>query len=117
MTRHLKERLSQVEGLTLFGPGADVATAPIVSLAVDGMASADVARILDREFHIAVRAGLHCAPEAHKVAGTLEAGLVRLSVGHATTWAEIDASIETLTDIASKPKEHWLKTWEKMNVR
>ena len=117
MTRHLKERLSQVEGLKLFGPGADTATAPIVSLAVDGIASADVARILDREFHIAVRAGLHCAPEAHKVAGTLEAGLVRLSVGHATTWAEIDASIEALTDIASKPKEHWLKTWEKMNVR
>ena len=31
---------------------------------------------------IAVRAGLHCAPLAHKSAGTLETGTVRLSFGH-----------------------------------
>ena len=31
---------------------------------------------------IAVRAGLHCAPLAHKTAGTLETGTVRVSFGH-----------------------------------
>ena len=31
---------------------------------------------------IAVRAGLHCAPLAHKSAGTLESGTVRISFGH-----------------------------------
>lgn len=31
---------------------------------------------------IAVRAGLHCAPLAHKSAGTLETGTVRVSFGH-----------------------------------
>ena len=117
MARRLRERLEEVEGIRLYGPGVDVASAPIVSLAVDGMASADVAHILDREFHIAVRAGLHCAPEAHRVAGTLETGLVRLSVGHATTWSEIDSAIEALTDITGKPSEYWLRVWEKMNVR
>jgi selenocysteine lyase/cysteine desulfurase len=30
---------------------------------------------------IAVRAGLHCAPLAHRSAGTLETGTVRLSLG------------------------------------
>ncbi len=70
------------------------AVAPIVSLAVEGLASSQVAHILDKEFDIAVRAGLHCAPEAHRVAGTLETGLVRLSVGHATTEAEVDAAAE-----------------------
>ena len=38
---------------------------------------------------IAVRAGLHCAPLAHKSAGTLDTGTVRLSFGH-------DASVEHL---------------------
>ena len=31
---------------------------------------------------IAVRAGLHCAPLAHKTAGTLDTGTVRVSFGH-----------------------------------
>ena len=31
---------------------------------------------------IAVRAGLHCAPYAHKNAGTLDTGTVRVSFGH-----------------------------------
>ena len=36
---------------------------------------------------IAVRAGLHCAPLAHKSAGTLETGTVRVSFGHdAAPW-------------------------------
>ncbi len=117
MARRLRERLAQIEGIRLYGPANGTPAAPIVPLAVEGMASADVAHVLDREFHIAVRAGLHCAPEAHRVAGTLETGLVRLSIGHATTWADIDAAVEALTEIAGKPAEHWLKNWEKMNVR
>lgn len=34
---------------------------------------------------IATRAGLHCAPLAHKSAGTLETGTVRISFGHDST--------------------------------
>ncbi|NLE77249.1 MAG: aminotransferase class V-fold PLP-dependent enzyme [Chloroflexi bacterium] len=85
--------------------------APLISLAIDGLASAEVARILDKQFHIAVRAGLHCAPEAHRAAGTLETGLVRLSVGHATTEAEIDQAAEALLEIASRPAAYWLQEW------
>jgi selenocysteine lyase/cysteine desulfurase len=93
------------------------AIAPIVSLAIEGLGSGEVARILDKEFDIAVRAGLHCAPEAHRVAGTLATGLVRLSVGHATTEAEIDAAVEALTEITTKPSAYWLTEWEKHHAR
>ena len=86
--------------------------APIVSLAVDGLTSAEVARVLDREFQIAVRAGLHCAPEAHRVAGTLEGGLVRLSIGHSTTEAEVAEAVAALLEIAGRPARHWLTEWE-----
>ena len=41
----------------------------------------EVAEYLGRR-SIAVRAGLHCAPLAHKSAGTLETGTVRISYGH-----------------------------------
>lgn len=40
-----------------------------------------IAHALDRDHGIAVRAGLHCAPDAHRTAGSLNTGLVRLSIG------------------------------------
>ena len=38
---------------------------------------------------VAVRAGLHCAPLAHRTAGTLESGTVRLSFSALNTPAEV----------------------------
>ena len=40
---------------------------------------------------IAVRAGLHCAPLAHRSAGTLRTGTVRVSVGPATDMDAVEA--------------------------
>ena len=114
LAHRLRDRLRDVDLIRLYGPGdPTVPTVPILSLAIEGLASSEVARILDKEFDVAVRAGLHCAPEAHRVAGTLEAGLVRLSVGHATTEAEVDTVAEALVEIASKPANYWLKEWER----
>ncbi|MNC80217.1 Aminotransferase class-V [compost metagenome] len=48
---------------------------------------------LDRDIGIAVRAGYHCTPLGHKIAGTSSGGAVRASVGHTTTEEEIEALI------------------------
>ena len=123
LAQRLRGRLAGVDGLRLYGPAgagpvaACPPVAPIVSLAVEGLASSEVAHILDKEFGIAVRAGLHCAPEAHRVAGTIETGLVRLSVGHATTEAEVDAAAEALMEIVTKPAKYWLMEWEGHHAR
>ena len=47
---------------------------------------------------ICVRAGLHCAPFAHKSAGTLETGTVRISFG----WDNTDWQREKLLEILGK---------------
>ncbi|MBC7292786.1 MAG: aminotransferase class V-fold PLP-dependent enzyme [Thermoleophilia bacterium] len=117
LARRLRTRLAELPGLRLYGPPTGTPAAPIVSLAVDGLASAEVAHILATHFGIAVRAGLHCAPEAHRVTGTLATGLVRLSVGHANTEADIDAAVEALTQIVSKPAQYWLKVREASHAR
>ena len=48
---------------------------------------------------IAVRAGLHCAPLAHRTAGTLETGTVRLSFSHWNTAGEVQRFLEAMGEI------------------
>ena len=50
----------------------------------------DIAQILADQ-GIAVRAGLHCAPLAHRSAGTLETGTVRISFGYDSNEGQIGA--------------------------
>jgi selenocysteine lyase/cysteine desulfurase len=54
---------------------------------------------------IAVRAGLHCAPLAHKSAGTLDTGTVRISFGHASQPHDLNGFLTAM--------EHIL--WQKKN--
>ena len=50
---------------------------------------------------VAVRAGLHCAPLAHRSAGTVETGTVRLSLSPFTTQREIERAADILCRLAS----------------
>ena len=61
---------------------------------------ATVARLLDDEWGIMTRAGLHCAPAAHRSLHTAPEGTLRLSWGVETTSAEIDTALEALRAIA-----------------
>lgn len=73
---------------------------PLLTCTVDGIRSDDVGAILDGDFGIAVRAGLHCAPLVHEDLGTFETGAVRFSLGPFTTESEIDKAIGAMTAIA-----------------
>lgn len=56
----------------------------IVSCIMEGVSSDSAGSILNEQ-GIAVRAGLQCAPLAHKFLGTYPAGTIRFSVGHFTS--------------------------------
>lgn len=71
----------------------------LLSLTVEGMDCEEVARRLG-ERGVAVRAGLHCAPTAHRSAGTLEEGTVRFSFSPFNTPKEVQAAAAILMDIA-----------------
>jgi selenocysteine lyase/cysteine desulfurase len=74
----------------------------IVSFTIDEVPSDRVADLLDREFGIAVRSGLHCAMAAHESLGTLKTGLTRASFGCFNTVDEVDQLCEALATIYSK---------------
>ena len=65
------------------------AQAGVLSFTIEGMDCELVGEMLGRQ-GIAVRAGLHCAPLAHRSAGTLECGTVRVSFSDFNTLAEVE---------------------------
>jgi selenocysteine lyase/cysteine desulfurase len=72
----------------------------LVGINLPGLSPAEVAAILDERFDIAVRAGLHCAPYAHKHLGTFPEGFVRFSVGILTTVDEVRQAASALNEIS-----------------
>lgn len=93
--------LSEIDGVQVHGP-ADVAQrVAVVSISVAGWDPMDASAVLDSSFGIAVRAGLHCAPLAHRTIGTFPKGTIRLSPGYATTADEIATAIAAVRELAA----------------
>ncbi|RMH21173.1 MAG: aminotransferase class V-fold PLP-dependent enzyme [Gemmatimonadetes bacterium] len=95
----LHAELSTIEGLRVLSP-PDPEGVGIVTVVSDRLDPATLASRLDREWGIEARAGLHCAPEAHRVLGTLETGALRLSVGWCTTDEDVDQAVRALDALA-----------------
>jgi selenocysteine lyase/cysteine desulfurase len=69
----------------------------VLSFTLDGFDPQEVAAILDQDFQIQVRSGLHCAPGAHRHLGTLAiGGTVRASFGVSTTADDVDRLVDAL---------------------
>ena len=58
--------------------------------------------MLDADYHVCVRAGLHCAPLVHEDEKTVgQNGTVRFSPGYFTDDEDIEQAITAVTEIAS----------------
>ena len=90
MTAYALERLSEVPGLTVYGPDASKKGA-VAAFALRNIHAHDMAQILDAE-GIAVRAGHHCAQPLHTCLGVQ--ATARASFYLYNTPAEVDALIE-----------------------
>ena len=89
------ERLAEVPGLTVFGPGPSPERLGPVSFELEGVHAHDVSEILDRH-GVAVRAGHHCAQPLMDRLGV--PATARASFGVYTTPEEIDRLIDGLLD-------------------
>ena len=90
--------------MTLQGPVDPAAGVGIVSLNIEGVPCATVARLIDDEYGIMTRAGLHCSPAAHRSLGTAPEGTIRFSFGEGTTDDEIDTAVNALRTIATRAR-------------
>jgi cysteine desulfurase / selenocysteine lyase len=96
----LRDGLAANPAITLYCAEDLAGHLPVMTATVAGIHPQDVGAILDGDFGIAVRVGVHCAPLVHRDLGTLERGAVRFSLGVFNTRDEIDLAIEAMTVIA-----------------
>jgi cysteine desulfurase family protein len=101
LTARFLSGLRTLKKITVYGTGDAGRSVAVVSLAVQGCDAADTARRLFENHGIVTRSGLHCAPLAHRTAGTYPGGTVRFSFGRGTTEAEIDAMLNVLSSFSS----------------
>jgi cysteine desulfurase / selenocysteine lyase len=95
ITAYALERLPDVPGLEIYGPGSGPDRVGPVSFELDGVHAHDVSEILDRH-GVAVRAGHHCAQPLMDRLGV--AATARASFGVYTTTDEIDRLVDGLLD-------------------
>ncbi len=104
--------LRRIPGITIYGPGDATLQCGVVSFNVDGATPSEAGLILDEQFGIMARTGLHCAPSAHRTLGTFPTGTVRFSFGWFNTTAEVEVSLEALRKIASwAARKRGVATW------
>lgn len=106
----LDEMLRNMEGVVVYGPKDSSKKVGIVTFNIKGWNCEEVALRLNDEFGIAVRAGFHCAPLAHKTIGTWETGAVRVSVGWFNTMRQMAYLCDAIAKISGAHPSQYLPT-------
>jgi selenocysteine lyase/cysteine desulfurase len=91
-----------MEDVVLYHAGDLDRHVAVLSVNIKNMDPEDVGAILDGDFAIAVRAGLHCSPLVHEDLKTSPRGAVRFSLGRFNTEEEIDRAIIAMGKIVHR---------------
>jgi len=104
LTNYFYDKISKIKGITIYGDFSIKRKMPIISLNIDSLDSSEVAYLLDKNYDIATRAGVHCAPLMHQALQTDKQGTVRFSFSQNNTFEEIDIAVKALEEIRSLKK-------------
>jgi selenocysteine lyase/cysteine desulfurase len=100
LTRMFRDGLLDLDGVILYCQEDLTDHIGVISFNVDGMEALDVGTLLDGEYNIACRTGLHCAPLVHEQLGTANSGgAVRIGIGPFNTADHIKSAIEAIGEI------------------
>jgi cysteine desulfurase family protein len=94
-------RLSELKGITVFGPEDPAERVAVVSFNIEGVDSAHLGYELDEQYSIGVRVGLHCAPDAHRSLGSFPQGAIRVGFGPFNTIDDAKLLLNALEELIS----------------
>jgi len=97
----LRDGLSGLEGLKLHCEEELSNHVALLTVNIEGMEPEDLGTILDGDFGVLGRVGLHCAPLVHETLGTYPEGGFRFSLGPFNTEEEIDRTIAAMAAVTA----------------
>ena len=101
LLKRLRDGLAELEPVHMYCVGNLDNHVAVLLCNIEGMDSRDLGDILDGDFHVAARSGLHCAPLVHQDLGTSPAGGVRFSPGPFNTSRDIDVVLDAMREIVT----------------
>jgi len=103
LLRYTEELLKKEEQIELF-VGPEGSQSGVLSLRIRGRDCDEAAAFLSEQ-NICLRSGLHCAPLAHRSAGTLQTGTLRLSFSPFVRKEEVKSCCERIRELSRKNAE------------
>ncbi len=102
----LREGLKELDGVDLYCQDDLRNHIAVLSFNVKGLEALHTATMLDVDYNIASRSGLHCAPLVHEQMGTDKIqGAVRFGIGPFNTEQHIEAAIQAVKEIVHFQKK------------
>lgn len=98
LIRYAASEMRKIAGTEVYFAENSDLQGGVLSFNISGMDSETVGKLLS-DRGIAVRAGFHCSPLAHRSAGTLDIGTVRISVSPFNTLLDINALLNAVKSI------------------
>lgn len=106
LVRRLVNGLKQIDGVVVYCCDSLDDHLATVTMNVEGLEAGDTGIMLDVDFNVATRTGLHCAPLVHEQLGTIPIhGSVRFAVGPFNTEQHIDAALAGVAEIAERARK------------
>ena len=102
LTKLFLEGITSIQGISVIGHEDMENRGPVVSLQCDFMDEAELAFLLDNEYHVMTRVGMHCAPNAHKVLGSFPRGTIRFSFGYELGEEEVKSVLKILKELSAR---------------
>ncbi len=98
LTKKFMKGLLETDKVNIFAHDSSMDTG-VISTTFDGREVSEIGYLLDTEYNIMTRVGLHCAPLAHKTIGTYPSGTLRFSLGYFNTEEEIEFTLKALNNL------------------
>lgn len=113
---HLKEQMllnrfidgiSDLKNVTIYGPDNPADRVAVIPFNIEGETASDIAFLLDENYDILTRPGLHCAPSAHKTSGTFPYGTNRISFGYFNSVDDADSVIKAVHELSINTRKNF----------
>ncbi len=101
LAQMLRDGLREIDGIVLYCLDDLEGHISVLLFNINGQEAADTGVMLDVDYSIACRTGLHCAPLVHEQLGTAEHGGVRIGIGPLNTEEEIERLLVAVREIAA----------------